>query len=62
MNKIIVNNGTKGLIFDCDGTLDDSMPLHMKAWEEAFQVLEDKTVPCSLLSISQLLVNGRRNL
>ena len=25
----------RGLIFDCDGTLVDSMPLHMKAWEEA---------------------------
>ncbi|MGB2869711.1 MAG: HAD-IA family hydrolase [Bacteroidota bacterium] len=25
----------KGLIFDCDGTLVDSMPLHMKAWEYA---------------------------
>ena len=26
----------RGLIFDCDGTLIDSMPLHMKAWEHAF--------------------------
>lgn len=25
----------KGLIFDCDGTLVDSMPMHMKAWEYA---------------------------
>jgi HAD superfamily hydrolase (TIGR01509 family) len=25
----------QGLIFDCDGTLVDSMPLHMKAWEYA---------------------------
>ena len=25
----------QGLIFDCDGTLIDSMPLHMKAWEYA---------------------------
>ena len=25
----------KGLIFDCDGTLVDSMPLHMEAWENA---------------------------
>ena len=25
----------KGLIFDCDGTLVDSMPLHLKAWREA---------------------------
>ena len=25
----------KGLIFDCDGTLVDSMPLHYLAWKEA---------------------------
>jgi beta-phosphoglucomutase-like phosphatase (HAD superfamily) len=25
----------KGLIFDCDGTLVDSMPLHMEAWKYA---------------------------
>src|SRR5262245_44161098 len=23
---------TKGIIFDCDGTLADTMPLHWKAW------------------------------
>ncbi|MFC1553037.1 HAD family hydrolase [candidate division KSB1 bacterium] len=27
---------TKGLIFDCDGTLVDSMPIHMEAWKKAF--------------------------
>ena len=27
---------TKGLIFDCDGTLADTMPLHMEAWCETF--------------------------
>jgi HAD superfamily hydrolase (TIGR01509 family) len=32
---IPVPDDIKGLIFDCDGTLVDSMPLHMKAWEEA---------------------------
>lgn len=32
----------KGLIFDCDGTLVDSMPLHMKAWEESFKNFEVK--------------------
>ncbi|MCP4728174.1 MAG: HAD family phosphatase [bacterium] len=26
----------KGLIFDCDGTLVDTMPLHLKAWKRAF--------------------------
>jgi beta-phosphoglucomutase-like phosphatase (HAD superfamily) len=24
--------GTTGLIFDCDGTLADTMPAHYKAW------------------------------
>jgi beta-phosphoglucomutase-like phosphatase (HAD superfamily) len=32
---IEVSENTKGLIFDCDGTLVDSMPLHMRAWEYA---------------------------
>src|SRR4029450_4385910 len=25
-------SGTTGLIFDCDGTLADTMPAHYKAW------------------------------
>jgi beta-phosphoglucomutase-like phosphatase (HAD superfamily) len=33
--KITVPDHVRGLIFDCDGTLVDSMPLHMKAWEYA---------------------------
>jgi beta-phosphoglucomutase-like phosphatase (HAD superfamily) len=33
MRVIDVPSHIKGLIFDCDGTLVDSMPLHMKAWE-----------------------------
>jgi HAD superfamily hydrolase (TIGR01509 family) len=32
---IIVPNNIKGLIFDCDGTLVDSMLLHRDAWEAA---------------------------
>jgi beta-phosphoglucomutase-like phosphatase (HAD superfamily) len=35
--NIVIPDNIKGLIFDCDGTLVDSMPLHMKAWEEAFK-------------------------
>src|SRR5690606_25959534 len=27
----------QGLIFDCDGTLTDSMPLHYVAWQQALQ-------------------------
>lgn len=37
MNKLEVNPIVKALIFDCDGTLVDSMPLHMKAWEHALE-------------------------
>jgi beta-phosphoglucomutase family hydrolase len=33
---IIISPETKGLIFDCDGTLADTMPLHMEAWCETF--------------------------
>jgi HAD superfamily hydrolase (TIGR01509 family) len=33
MRRIEVPAFIKGLIFDCDGTLVDSMPFHMKAWE-----------------------------
>jgi beta-phosphoglucomutase-like phosphatase (HAD superfamily) len=35
MRRIEVPDFIKGLIFDCDGTLVDSMPFHMKAWEHA---------------------------
>jgi beta-phosphoglucomutase-like phosphatase (HAD superfamily) len=35
MRKIEVPGFVRGLIFDCDGTLVDSMPLHMRAWEHA---------------------------
>ena len=27
----------KGIIFDCDGTLADTMPLHWKAWNTVTQ-------------------------
>jgi HAD superfamily hydrolase (TIGR01509 family) len=33
MRRIDVPDFIRGLIFDCDGTLVDSMPLHMRAWE-----------------------------
>ncbi|MEO0531101.1 MAG: HAD-IA family hydrolase [Planctomycetota bacterium] len=26
--------GTRGLVFDCDGTLVDSMPLHTRSWDQ----------------------------
>jgi beta-phosphoglucomutase-like phosphatase (HAD superfamily) len=38
----------RGLIFDCDGTLADTMPTHWKAWHETFAVY-GKTCPQSFL-------------
>ena len=31
-----VAKGVKGLIFDCDGTLADTMPIHIEAWAATF--------------------------
>ena len=33
---ISVFPGVKALIFDCDGTLADTMPIHIKAWCDTF--------------------------
>ena len=35
--KIPLKSGVKALIFDFDGTLVDTMPLHFKAWTRVFQ-------------------------
>jgi len=35
VKQIDIPASIKGLIFDCDGTLVDSMPQHMSAWETA---------------------------
>lgn len=35
MNKLHVDSKYKGLIFDLDGTLANSMPIHLKAWQKA---------------------------
>jgi beta-phosphoglucomutase-like phosphatase (HAD superfamily) len=37
MNELEVPPHIKGLVFDCDGTLVDSMPLHMRAWEHVIK-------------------------
>ena len=37
MRQIQVPIYIRGLIFDCDGTLVDSMPLHLKAWEHVIR-------------------------
>lgn len=31
--------GIRGLLFDCDGTLVDTLPLHYSAWQETFATL-----------------------
>jgi beta-phosphoglucomutase family hydrolase len=33
-NPLAVPPHIRGLIFDCDGTLADTMPLHWRAWEQ----------------------------
>lgn len=45
MRKIEVPDYIRGLIFDCDGTLVDSMPLHMKAWEHTITSRQGKWEP-----------------
>ena len=35
---IKIPQNIKALIFDCDGTLVDTMPLHMDAWQKAFEM------------------------
>ena len=37
--RISVADHIEALIFDCDGTLADNMPLHMTAWRDAFTAL-----------------------
>lgn len=32
-----IDPALRGLIFDCDGTLTDSMPVHYLAWKQAFE-------------------------
>lgn len=35
MREIEIPEGTEGLIFDCDGTLANTMPIHFLAWQKA---------------------------
>ncbi|MDG4596228.1 MAG: HAD family phosphatase [Candidatus Contendobacter sp.] len=36
---LVVPTWMRGLIFDCDGTLVDTLPLHYAAWEKTFAAL-----------------------
>jgi HAD superfamily hydrolase (TIGR01509 family) len=42
---LVVPDEVLGLIFDCDGTLADTLPLHYAAWEETFAELG---LPCPM--------------
>lgn len=42
---LVVPGEIRGLIFDCDGTLADTLPLHYVAWEETFAALD---LPCPM--------------
>lgn len=48
MKKIPVDPKARALIFDCDGTLADTMPIHWAAWHQAFAVF-GKTCPQEFL-------------
>lgn len=43
--KYDIKAGIKGLIFDLDGTLADSMPLHFKGWQNACERYDMKIDP-----------------
>ncbi len=64
MKRISFEENVKGLVFDCDGTLVDSMPLHMKAWEEAFAGFKeryDKEFLFSLKGMKETEIIGAYN-
>ena len=44
IEKIINERNIKLLIFDCDGTLMDTLALHYSAWNEAFSLLGYKFI------------------
>lgn len=39
MKSINIHTDTKALIFDLDGTLADTMPLHFEAWKKAAEIM-----------------------
>jgi HAD superfamily hydrolase (TIGR01509 family) len=64
INKITVDRDVKALIFDCDGTLVDSMPAHMEAWEFAFKhfnALYDKNFLFSFKGMKDIDIVGIYN-
>lgn len=49
---IVLPDGIEGIIFDCDGTLADTMFLHDRAWQMAFDTVG---LPCPLEFLDQLM-------
>ena len=45
---ITIHPEVKCLLFDCDGTLADTMGLHLEAWDETFTALGEKSPPAFL--------------
>ena len=65
INYLVIAGHIKGLIFDCDGTLVDSMPLHMQAWQAAFdryQAVYDADLLGSLCGMRETDVIDQYNL
>lgn len=52
MRRIDIPDFIEGLIFDCDGTLVDSMPLHIKAWGHVTQSQGGPWDPSFFISVS----------
>ena len=69
--KIPKDELMKGLIFDLDGTLIDTVYAHVLAWQKAFALISRLTIPAEhihqkigmggkLLAISTALVFGKK--
>lgn len=68
-NQPLIYPNTKALIFDLDGTLADTMPLHFKAWSKAaeinnFQLTEKLFLECAGLPTQKIvgIINQKHNL
>ena len=48
----IIPDDIRGLIFDCDGTLADTMPLHQQAWDRAMADLGGASPPDEMTELA----------
>ena len=58
---IPVQKGMEGLIFDCDGTLADTMSIHIRAWQETmrhhgYQCPEDFLAPLNGMPAQEIVI------